>query len=83
VSAELANKAYAHLFTVPTDATDTAIEACTHLFITLTNTTDLVTKADLFMYSITAKSYYTFIVFIRIMINTSVSKKSTANYKQF
>jgi hypothetical protein len=65
VSVELANKAYAYLLTVPTDAID------------------LVIKADLFMYNIIAKLCYIFIVFIRIMVNTGVFKKSTINYKQF
>jgi hypothetical protein len=83
VNTELANKACAYLFIAPTDAIDTVTKACTHLFITLTNVTDLVTKADLFMYNIIAKSCYTFIVFIRIIVNTSVSKKFTVDYKQF
>jgi hypothetical protein len=65
VSAELANKAYAHLLT------------------TLTDVTGLVTEADLFMYSITAMLRYTFIVFVGIIVNTSVFKKSIAGYKQF
>jgi hypothetical protein len=65
MSAELANKAYAHLLTAPTDATDPA------------------TEADLFVYRTTATLCYTFIVFIRIMINTSVFKKFTAGYRQF
>jgi hypothetical protein len=79
VSAELANKAYAHLLTAPTDATDTVTEAYAYLLITPTN----VTKADLFVYSITAKSRYTFTVFVGIMVNTSVFKKFTAGYRQF
>jgi hypothetical protein len=79
VSAELANKACAHLFTVPTDAIDTATEACAHL---LTTPTD-ATEADLFVYSTTAKSRYTFTVFVGIMVDTGVSKKSTADYGQF
>jgi hypothetical protein len=79
VSAELANKAYAHLLTAPTNAINTATKAYAHLLTTLTN----ATKANLFVYNITAKSRYTFIVFIRIMVNTSVYKKSTADYKQF
>ena len=36
-----------------------------------------------FTYSTTAKSYYTSIVFIGIIINTGTSKKSTAGYRQF
>jgi hypothetical protein len=79
VSAELANKACAHLLTAPTDAINTVTKACAYLLITLTN----ATKADLFVYSTTAKSRYTSIVFIRIMVNTSASKKSTTDYKQF
>jgi hypothetical protein len=83
VSAELANKACAHLLTTPTNATDTATEACTHLLMTLMNVTDLATEADLFVYSTTAKSRYTFTVFIGIMVDTGASKKSTAGYRQF
>jgi hypothetical protein len=83
VSAELANKAYAHLLTAATDATDTATEACAHLLTTPTNATDPATEADLFVYSTTAKSRYTFTVFVGIMVNTSASKKSTAGYRQF
>jgi hypothetical protein len=83
VNAELANKACAHLLTAPMDATDTVTKACAHLLTAPTDATDPITEADLFVYSITAKSRYTFTVFIRIMINTSVSKKSTAGYKQF
>jgi hypothetical protein len=83
VSTELANKAYAHLLTAPTDATDTATEACAHLLTAPTDATDPTTEADLFVYSITAKLCYTSTVFIRIMVNTSASKKSTISYKQF
>jgi hypothetical protein len=79
VSTELANKACAHLLTAPTDVINTVIEACAHLLITLIN----ATEADLFVYSITAKSRYIFTVFIRIMVNTGVFKKSTVSYKQF
>jgi hypothetical protein len=83
VSTELANKTYAHLLTALTDATDTATEACAHLLTAPTDATDPITEANLFVYSTTAKSRYTFIVFIRIMVNTSVSKKFTAGYRQF
>jgi hypothetical protein len=83
VSAELANKACAYLLMAPTDATDTATEACAHLLTAPTDVTDPTTEADLFVYSITAKSRYTFIVFVGIMVNTSVSKKSTVGYRQF
>jgi hypothetical protein len=79
VSAELANKACAHLLTAPTDATGTITEACAHL---LTTPTD-ATEADLFVYSTTAKSRYTSTVFVGIMVNTSASKKSTTGYRQF
>jgi hypothetical protein len=44
---------------------------------------DPAIEADLFVYSTTIILRYTSIVFIGIMINTSASKKSTANYKQF
>jgi hypothetical protein len=83
VSTELANKACAHLLTAPTDATDTATEACAHLLTALTDATDLTTEADLFVYSTTAKSRYTFTVFVGIMVDTGASKKSTASYGQF
>jgi hypothetical protein len=79
VSAELANKACAHLLTAPTDTIDTATEACAHL---LTTPTD-ATEADLFVYSMTAKSRYTSTVFVGIMVDTGASKKSTADYRQF
>jgi hypothetical protein len=80
---DTATEACTHLLTTPTNATDTATEACTHLLTTPTNTTDPVTEADLFVYSTTAKSRYTSTVFIGIMVNISVSKKSTADYRQF
>jgi hypothetical protein len=83
VSAELANKACAHLLIALTDATDTATEACAHLLTAPTDATDPTTEADLFVYSITAKSCYTSIVFIRIMVDTGASKKSIAGYRQF
>jgi flavoprotein len=83
VSIELVNKAYAYLLTAPTDAINTVTKACAHLLTTLTNAINLATKADLFVYSIIAKSCYTFIVFIRIIVNTGVFKKFIANYKQF
>jgi hypothetical protein len=79
VSAELANKACAHLLTAPTDATGTVTEACAHL---LTTPTD-ATEADPFVYSTTAKSRYTSTVFVGIMVDTGASKKSTAGYGQF
>jgi hypothetical protein len=45
VSAELANKACAHLLTAPTDATDTATEACAHLLTAPTDATNTATEA--------------------------------------
>jgi hypothetical protein len=83
VSAELANKACAHLLTALTDATNTTIKACAHLLTALIDATDPITEADLFVYSTTTKSRYTFTVFIRIIVNTSVFKKSIASYRQF
>jgi hypothetical protein len=62
MSAELANKACAYLLIAPTDAINTVIKACAYLLTTLTN----ATKADLFVYSTTVKSHYTFIVFIEL-----------------
>jgi hypothetical protein len=79
VSTELANKAYAYLFTTPTDVTGTITKAYAHLLITPTD----AIKANLFVYNTTAKSRYTFTVFIRIMVDTDVSKKSITDYKQF
>ena len=38
---------------------------------------------DPFIYSMTAKLYYTSIVFMGIMINIGVFKKSIAGYGQF
>jgi hypothetical protein len=75
----LANKAYAHLLTAPTNAIDTATKACAHLLTTPTN----ATEADLFVYSITAELRYTSTVFIGIMVDTGVFKKSIISYKQF
>jgi hypothetical protein len=83
VNVELANKACAHLLTALTDATDTVTEACAYLLTASTDATDPTIEADLFMYSITAKLCYTSTVFIGIIINTNVSKKSTAGYRQF
>jgi hypothetical protein len=83
VSTELANKACAYLLIALINATDPATDACAHLFTALTNATDLVIKANLFIYSTIAKLCYIFIMFIRIIVNTNISKKFTANYKQF
>jgi hypothetical protein len=60
-----------------------ANKACAHLLITLTDVTGLVTEADLFVYSTTAILYYTFTVFVGIMVDTSVFKKFIIGYKQF
>jgi hypothetical protein len=68
---------------VLTDATDTTTEACAYLLTALTDATDLIIKADLFVYSTIAKSRYTFIVFIGIIVNTNVFKKFIVSYKQF
>jgi hypothetical protein len=83
VNTELANKACAHLLIVSTDATDPATEAYTYLLIAPTDVTSPATEADLFVYSMTIKSCYTFTAFIRIIVNTNVFKKSIASYKQF
>jgi hypothetical protein len=79
VSTELAKKACAYLFITSIDAINTATEACAYLHITLIN----ATKADLFVYNITTKSRYIFIMFIGIIVNTSAFKKFTTDYKQF
>jgi hypothetical protein len=78
VNTELANKACAYLLIALTDATDTATKACAHLLITPIN----AIKANLFIYSIITKLCYIFTVFIKIMVDTSVFKKSTISYKQ-
>jgi hypothetical protein len=83
VSAELANKACAYLLTALTDAIDTVTKACAYLLTVLTDVINLITEADSFVYNMIAKLCYTSTVFIGIMVNTGVSKKSTASYKQF
>jgi hypothetical protein len=60
-----------------------ANKACAHLLITPIDATDPATKADLFVYSITAVSRYTSTVFVGIIVNTSAFKKSIISYKQF
>ena len=57
-----------------------ANKAYTHLFTASVDTIDFITIIDPFAYSMTAKSRYTSTVFIGIIINTGVSKKSTAGY---
>jgi hypothetical protein len=58
-------------------------KACTHLLTAPTDATDPATEADLFVYSTTTTSRYTSTVFIGIMVDTGVSKKFTAGYRQF
>src|SRR6266576_311642 len=53
-----------------------ANKAYTHLFTASADTMDPATTTDPFAYSTTAKSYYTSTVFIGIIINTGISKKS-------
>ena len=45
------------------------------------NTIDLTIITNPFVYSMTVKSYYTSTVFIGIMIDIGVFKKSTAGYR--
>ena len=59
-----------------------ANKACAHL-LTATSTEPTM-ETDLFNYNTTtATSCYTFMVFMGIMIDTSVLKKSTASHRQF
>jgi hypothetical protein len=60
-----------------------ANKAYAYLLTTPTDATGPVTEADLFVYSTTAMSCYTFIVFVRIMVDTGASKKFTIGYRQF
>jgi hypothetical protein len=60
-----------------------ANKAYAHLLITPIDAIGLATEADLFVYSITAMLHYISTVFIRIIVNTSASKKSIISYKQF
>jgi hypothetical protein len=64
-------------------STELANKACAHLLTTPTDATGPVTEADLFVYSTTAMLCYTFTVFVGIMVDTSVFKKSTVGYGQF
>jgi hypothetical protein len=64
-------------------STELANKACAYLLTAPTNATRPVTEADLFVYNTTAKSRYTFMVFIGIIIDTSAFKKSIAGYRQF
>src|SRR6266567_2090570 len=60
-----------------------ANRAYTHLFTASVDTIDPAITTNPFIYSTTAKSRYTSIVFMGIIINTGVFKKSTAGYRQF
>ena len=60
-----------------------ANKAYTYLFMASADTINPVITTDPFVYSMTVKSRYTSIVFMGIIIDTSVSKKSTAGYRQF
>ena len=60
-----------------------ANKAYTHLFMASVDTIDPAIITDPFIYNITVKLYYTSIVFMGIIINTSISKKSTISYRQF
>ncbi len=53
------------------------------MFIVFIDIIDSAIITDPFIYSITAKSHYTSIVFIGIIINIGAFKKSTASYRQF
>jgi hypothetical protein len=59
-----------------------ANKAYAYLLIAPTDATDPIIKANLFVYSTTTTSQYTSTVFIKIMVDTSVSKKFTAGYCQ-
>src|SRR6266571_5372263 len=58
-----------------------ANKAYTYLFTVSADTIDPTTTTDPFIYSTTAKSRYTSTVFIGIIINTGVFKKSTTSYR--
>ena len=60
-----------------------ANRAYTYLFIASIDIIGPTTITNPFIYSITAKLYYTFIIFMGIIINMGVFKKSTASYRQF
>ncbi len=77
------------LTTLRTLSTDKAVsisvelanKAYAHLFITSVDTIDPAITTDPFAYSMTVKSRYTSIVFMGIIINTGVSKKSITGYR--
>src|SRR6266567_2434461 len=60
-----------------------ANKAYTHLFTAPIDIIGPTITTNPFAYSITVKLYYTSTVFIGIIINTSVFKKSTTGYRQF
>src|SRR6266702_323538 len=58
-------------------------KAYIYLFMAFIDTIDPATTTNPFAYSTTVKLYYTSIVFIGIIINTGISKKSITGYRQF
>ena len=58
-----------------------ANKAYTHLFIVSADIMGPTTTINPFIYSMTVKLCYTFTVFIGIIINMGVFKKSTTGYK--
>ena len=60
-----------------------ANKAYTHLFIVFIDIIGPTMTTNPFIYSMIIKSYYTFIVFIGIMINIGAFKKFITNYRQF
>ena len=60
-----------------------ANKAYTHLFMASADIIDPAITTDPFIYNITVKLYYTSIVFMGIIIDIGISKKSTTSYGQF
>ena len=60
-----------------------ANKAYTHLFIASVDIIGPTITTEPFAYSIIVKLCYTSIVFMGIIIDTSISKKSTTSYRQF
>ena len=60
-----------------------ANKAYAHLFMAFMDTIDPTLTTNPFAYSIIVKSRYTSIVFMGIIIDTGVFKKSTTSYRQF
>ncbi len=60
-----------------------ANKAYAYLFMASADIMGPIMTTDPFIYSMMAKLCYTSIVFIGIIINIGVSKKSTAGYRQF